>query len=403
MSKKYLNQNCLLPLNPRRASEVKERTIAEINRKIKSGDIQVLTVDELKKLVENSGVQTAFKEVDAVTTATFGPMCSSGAFLNFGHSEPPIKMEKLWLNDVEAYHGMAAVDCYIGATKMSITRGFEYGGGHVIEDLIAGKEIELKAVAYGTHCYPRKVLETTFTLQDLNQAILVNPRNCYQRYNAATNSTDETLYTYMGVLLPNYGNINYAGCGEISPLINDPTYETIGVGSRIFLGGGTGYIIGEGTQHNPKKGFGTLMVKGDLKQMQPDYLAGATFQNYGVTLYVGIGIPIPILSEKSVEKAAIRDEEIFTKILDYGVPSRDRPALREVSYAELKSGKVAIANKNVKTACTSSIKKAQEIMKKLKDWISEARFCLTEPVERLPRDVEYHHMNEVKPNAEEIP
>lgn len=392
MSIKYLNQNRILPCNSREAQKLKKRTITEINRKIRKGDIQVLTVDELKKLVENSSIQTAFKEVDAVTTATFGPMCSSGAFLNFGHSEPPIKMEKLWLNDVEAYHGTAAVDCYLGATKMSVTKCFEYGGGHVIEDLVAGKEIELKAVAHGTDCYPRKILETIFVLHDLNQAVLVNPRNCYQRYNAATNSTNKTLYTYMGALLPNYGNVNYAGCGELNPLINDPNYETIGVGTRIFLGGGIGYVIGEGTQHDPKKGFGTLMVKGDLKQMKPEYLAGATFQNYGTTLYVGIGIPIPMLSEDSVKKAAIKDEEILTKIVDYGISSRDRPVLREISYAELNSGKVKIADKTAKTACTSSVKKSHEIMRELKKWISEATFYLTEPVERLPRDVEYHHM-----------
>jgi uncharacterized protein (DUF39 family) len=371
---------------------LKNRTVAGINEKIKSGDVQVITVEELKRLVENSSIQTAFQEVDVVTTATFGPMCSSGAFLNFGHSEQPMKMENVWLNDVEAYHGTAAVDCYIGATKMSVTKGFEYGGGHVIEDLVAGKEIGLRAVAYGTHCYPRKALETTFSIRDLNQAVLVNPRNCYQRYNAATNSADKTLYTYMGVLLPNYGNVNYAGCGEINPLINDPTYETIGVGTRIFLGGGTGYVIGEGTQHSPKSGFGALMVKGDLKQMRPEYLAGATFQNYGVTLNVGIGIPIPMLNEELVEKAAIKDKDVFTNILDYSVPSRDRPVLRRVSYAELKSGNVKLGDNIVKTASTSSIKKAQEIMRKLKEWIAEARFYPTEPVERLPRDVEYHHM-----------
>jgi uncharacterized protein (DUF39 family) len=369
-----------------------KRTIAEINEKIGRGDIQVMTAQEMKRLVQSSGIQTAFEEVDVVTTATFGPMCSSGAFLNFGHSEPPIKMEKLWLNNVEAYHGTAAVDCYIGATKMSVTEGFEYGGGHVIEDLVGGKEIELKSMSYGTHCYPRKTLETTFTIQDLNQAILVNPRNCYQRYNAATNSTDRTLYTYMGVLLPNYGNVNYAGCGELNPLINDPAYENIGIGTRIFLGGGIGYVIGEGTQHNPKNGFGTLMVKGDLKKMKAEYLAGATFQDYGVTLCVGIGIPIPMLDEESVRQAAIKDEEVFTRILDYGVQSRDRPVLREVSYAELKSGRVEIEGKTVRTACTSSFEKAKKIMTELKEQVLEAKFYLTEPVERLPRDSEYHHM-----------
>ncbi len=368
--------------------------MTEINRKIKRGDVQVLTVEEMKKLVENSDVKKAFQEVDVVTTATFGPMCSSGAFLNFGHSEPPIKMEKVWLNDVEAYHGNAAVDCYIGASKMSETRGFEYGGGHVIEELVAGKPIELKAIAYGTDCYPRKILETKFTIYDLNQAVLCNPRNCYQRYSAATNSTDRTLYTYMGILLPHYGNVNYAGCGELNPLINDPDYRTIGIGTRIFVGGGVGYIIGEGTQHNPKNGFGTLMVKGDLKKMSPEYLKGATFHNYGTTLYVSIGIPIPILNVDVAKSVAVRDEEIFTKILDYSVPSRNRPALREVSYAELKSGKVELEGRSVKTACTSSIENARKIMIELKKWIAEGIFFLSEPIERLPRDVEYHHMKE---------
>lgn len=368
------------------------RTIPEINEKIKTGDVQVLTAEEMKDLVESSGVQVAYEEVDVVTAGTFGPMCSSGVFLNFGHSEPPIKMERLWLNDVEAYHGMAAVDCYIGATKVSMTRGFEYGGGHVIEDLVAGKEIELRAIAYGTDCYPRKTLETTFTLYDLNQAILVNPRNCYQRYAAATNSGDRTLYTYMGVLLPHYGNVTYAGCGSLNPLVNDPAYETIGLGTRIFLGGGVGYVIGEGTQHNPKKGFGTLMVKGDLKQMSPRYLAGATFHRYGATLYVGVGISIPILNENLAKNTAIRDEEVFTQIIDYSVPSRNRPALRDVSYAELKSGKVDLAGETVKTACTSSVERAHEIMEELKKWILEGRYYLTQLVEKLAKDVEYHHM-----------
>jgi len=372
--------------------KLERRSINDINQKIRRGDVQVLTVEEMKKLVEDSDVKKAFREVDVVTTATFGPMCSSGAFLNFGHSEPPIKMERVWLNDVEAYHGNAAVDCYIGATKMSATRGFEYGGGHVIEDLVSGKEIELKAIAYGTDCYPRKVLETKFTINDLNQAILCNPRNCYQRYNAATNSTDKTLFTYMGILLPNYGNVNYAGCGELNPLINDPAYRTIGVGTRIFLGGGVGYVIGEGTQHNPKDGYGTLMVKGDLKKMRPEYLKGATFHNYGVSLYVGIGVPIPILDEEIAKSVAVRDEEISVKILDYGVPSRNRPVVREVNYAELKSGKVELEGKKVRTACTSSLEVARKIMVELKKWIAEGRFLLTEPVEGLSRDMEYRHM-----------
>ena len=366
------------------------RTIREINESIRKGDVQVITVEEMKRLVESSGVEVAFREIDVVTTGTFGPMCSSGAFLNFGHTEPPMKMERIWLNDVEAYHGLAAVDCFIGATKMSETRGFEYGGGHVIEDLVSGKEIELRAVAYGTDCYPRKTLETTFTIHDLNQAFLVNPRNCYQRYVAATNSSERTLFTYMGILLPRFGNVTYAGCGAVNPLINDPVFETIGIGTRIFLGGGIGYVIGEGTQHDPKRGFGTLMVKGDLKTMSPEFLAGATFERYGTSLYVGLGIPIPILNVEVARRTAIQDDEVITQVVDYSVPSRSRPVIREVSYAELKSGRIEIMGDTVKTACTSSLYKARRVMEELKRWIEEGTFYLTEPVQRISTETEYH-------------
>jgi len=234
----------------------KLRTYEEINQKIRDGDVVVVTAEEMVNLVRERGVEEAAKEVDVVTTGTFGAMCSSGAWLNFGHADPPIKMQRVWLNDVEAYAGVAAVDAFIGATQLSESRGFEYGGGHVIEDLVRGKEIELRATAYGTDCYPRKGIETTITIDDINQAVLCNPRNAYQRYNAATNSRDETIYTYMGTLLPNYGNVTFSGAGVLSPLHKDPNYETIGIGTRIFLGGAQGYIIREGTQHNPTKGFG---------------------------------------------------------------------------------------------------------------------------------------------------
>jgi uncharacterized protein (DUF39 family)/predicted transcriptional regulator len=363
------------------------RSIKEINEKIKRGDAVVLTAEEMIKLAESSGIEAAAKEVDVVTTGTFGAMCSSGVFLNFGHSDPPIKMVKCWLNDVPVYKGLAAVDGYLGASSMSETRGFEYGGGHVIEDLVSGKEVILRAESYGTDCYPRRHIETVITLDDLNQAILVNPRNCYQKYDAATNSSDRILYTYMGTLLPNYGNITFSGAGQLNPLCKDPNYETIGFGTRIFLGGGVGYVIGEGTQHNPSSGFGTLMVKGDLKQMNSRYLRGASFHRYGTTLYVGVGIPIPIINMRVAETAALKDEDIFVNIRDYAAPTRPdlRPVVKRVSYAELKSGKVYLGEREVPSSPLSSYKMAREIAETLKKWILERTFFLTEPIEPLPK------------------
>jgi uncharacterized protein (DUF39 family) len=373
------------------------RTYEEINEKIKRGDAVVVTADEFVAHVSENGLEASAKEVDVVTTGTFGAMCSSGAFLNFGHSEPPIKMSRCWLNDVPAYKGVAAVDAYIGATAVSESKGIEYGGGHVIEDLVAGKEIALRGEAHGTDCYPRRSIQTPVTLDELNQAILLNPRNAYQHYNAATNSTDKTLYTYMGTLLPRFGNITYSGAGQLSPLYKDKGFETIGIGTRIFLGGGVGYVLGEGTQHSPQTQFGTVMVKGDLKQMNARYLRGATFHGYGSTLYVGVGIPLPIVNMRVAESAALSDEEIHTAILDYGIPSRDRPAVREASYSELKSGDIAINNQKVRTSPLSSFKYAKEIAETLKHWIQKETFLLSRPAELLPNQRQFKPL-QVKTN-----
>ncbi|RKY64227.1 MAG: hypothetical protein DRP99_02535, partial [Candidatus Latescibacterota bacterium] len=291
------------------------KTIAEINEKIRKGQAVVVTAEEIIDIVEEKGLKKAAEEVDVVTTGTFGPMCSSGAFLNIGHSRPRIKLGggKVYLNRVPAYAGLAAVDIYIGATALpdedprnSEHPGeFRYGGGHVIQDLVAGKDVELTAETYGTDCYPRRRLETLINIRDVNEAILFNPRNCYQNYNVAVNLSDRTIYTYMGVLKPRLGNANYSSAGQLSPLLNDPLYRTIGIGTRIFLGGGIGYVAWHGTQHNPsvprtergvpKEGAGTLAVIGDLKTMDPSWLVGVSMTGYGVSLMVGIGVPIPIL------------------------------------------------------------------------------------------------------------
>jgi len=349
--------------------------------------------------VESSGIQVAYKEVDVVTTGTFGAMCSSGAIINLGHADPPIKIQNAWLNDVPVPHPGAAVDLYIGATIGSETKPFEYGGAHVIEDLIRGKDVELRATAYGTDCYPRTRIETTLTKEDLNQFYLLNFRNGYQRYSCATNGRDETIYTYMGKLLPRYRNATYSGAGELNPLTNDPDYETIGLGTRIFLGGGQGYVIGEGTQHNPKSRLGTISVRGDAKKMSTEFIRGASFANYGISLYIGIGIPIPLLNEGIAKKAAIRDEEIVTDIVDYGIPRRDKGSIRDTNYKELKSGRIDINGRDVKVTSLSSLKTAHKITETLKSWIEEASFYLSQHVEKLPTDTAFKPMKQTGETA----
>lgn len=361
------------------------KTLKEINQRIKDGNAVVITADEMTNIIAELGVEEAAEKVDVVTTGTFGAMCSSGVWLNFGHADPPIKMAKVWLNGVAAYSGVAAVDAYLGATEPSRTQGIKYGGGHVIEELLQGKAIPILAKSPGTDCYPRKELSTEITLAELNQAIMSNPRNGYERYNVATNSTDRILHTYMGKLLPNYGNATFSGAGELSPIINDPEFQTIGIGTRILLGGAQGYIIGNGTQHDPKAGFSTLMVQGNLKEMSPQFVRGATIPGYGCTLFVGIGVPIPILNEAVAKSTAISDKEIQTSVIDYGVPSQNRPTIAKTNYAELKTGTLEINGGEVKTAPLSSFVMAKRIATVLKERIEAGKFLLSQAVELLPR------------------
>lgn len=367
------------------------KSFDEINEKIKNGKAVVVTAEEIIDIVEEKGIKQAAKEVDVVTTGTFGPMCSSGMFINFGHSNPPIRMGKVWLNDVPAYAGIAAVDAYIGATELSESKGMEYGGAHVIEDLIAGKDVSLYAESYGTDCYPRKEIRTSINKNNINQAYMFNPRNAYQNYVAATNSSNRILHTYMGTLLPQYGNVTYSTSGQLSPLLNDPMYRTIGIGTRVFLGGAQGYVAWEGTQHNPDQKrdengvplslAGTLALIGDIKQMDRRFIRAAVFEKYGVSMFVGVGIPIPILDEDMLMKTAIKDSEIFTDLVD---KSGSQPVLKKVSYAELRSGSIEINGKKVQTASLSSLKMAREIAQILKKQIQNGEFFVSQPVASLP-------------------
>ena len=382
------------------------RTIKEINEKIRKGQVVVVTAEEVIDLVSKKGAKKAAQEVDVVTTGTFGPMCSSGAYFNIGHSKPRIKLGGgvCKLNDVPTYTGFAAVDVYLGATAVpdddprnKVFPGeFKYGGGHVIQELVSGNDVCLEATAYGTDCYPRKKLETFINIKDLNEAVLFNFRNCYQNYNVAVNLSDKMIYTYMGALKPNLGNANYCSAGQLSPLLKDPHYKTIGLGTKIFLGGGIGYVAWHGTQHNPsvprkdngvpQAPAGTLAVIGDLKQMSPQWLVGTSMLGYGVTLIVGIGVPIPVLDEEVIKYAAIRDKEIYSQVVDYSAnyPQCVPGSLGEVNYAQLKSGKITLQGKTVPTGNLSSYSKAREISEELKSWIKKGDFLLTEPVADLP-------------------
>lgn len=372
------------------------RTIAEINDKIARQQATVWTVAELKERVAATSVAEAFAAVDVIATGTFEPIESAGAILNLGHTDPPMKIRQCWLDGVAAYAGLGAVDLYLGATVAAENNepgdrdspAILRGGGHVIEDLIAGKAVRLRALGHATHCYPRTAFETTITRKTINQFSLFNPRNLYQNFIVGVNAGDRPLYTYLGPLQPNLFNAVYSNPGAISPLFNDPNLDLIGIGTRIFLGGGIGYITGEGTQHFPNQRrlpndtpigpAATLGAMGDAKQMSPRWVRGCYFRDYGPALMLGIGIALPVLNEEVVARAAIRDEEIVAPIVDFSIPRRVRPTFGLVSYAQLKSGKITIEGKAIRVAPLASIPLSLKVAEELREWILGGKFTLSE-------------------------
>jgi uncharacterized protein (DUF39 family) len=208
------------------------RTIPEINAKICDRKVTVWTAEEAKLKVAELGIKAAVKQVDVVVTGTFEPMESSGAILNIGHTDPPIKIRTCYLDGVAAYAGFGAVDLYLGASQLTEGSRWgdsleteepkERGGGHVIADLIAGKSVQLRAVGHVTDCYPRATLEVSINRDSINQFYLFNPRNLYQNFLVGVNSSERPLLTYLGPLQPFLGNAVYANPGALSPLLNDP-------------------------------------------------------------------------------------------------------------------------------------------------------------------------------------
>jgi uncharacterized protein (DUF39 family) len=377
-----------------------ERSVEQINAKIRQGKAVVWTVAELKARVDELGVAQIAKTVDVITTGTFEPMEASGAMINLGHTDPPIKIRQCWIDGVPAYAGFGAVDLYLGASQSADGSDSDdpkdRGGGHVIADLIAGKSLPLRAIGQGTDCYPRTNLDTHIHRDNLNQFYLFNPRNLYQNFIVGVNGGDRMLNTYLGPLQPRLGNAVYSHPGALSPLMNDPELQVIGIGSRIFLGGGVGYVAWEGTQHFPLQKrlpnqtpigpAATVALIGDAKAMTAQWVRGCYFRGYGPSLMLGVGVPIPVLNEAVVACCGVQDTAVVAPVMDFSIPRRVRPTFGLVSYSQLKSGRITIEGKPVRTAPLASLYLGQQVAETLKQQVQAGQFELTAAIAPLPCD-----------------
>ena len=109
-------------------------------------------------------------------------------------------------------------------------------------------------------------------------------------------------------------------------------------------------------------------------------------KGYGVSLALGVGVPIPILNRKILEYTTIKDRDIQAPVVDYSYDYGNRTGrvLCKLNYEQLKSGEVEILGNKVTTGSLSSYSKALKIAHILKDEIKRGEFTLSKPMKKLP-------------------
>ena len=373
-----------------------QRTYEEINDKIKSGKAHVLTAPEAKALIREKSVKYFVNNVDVVTCATFEMNTNAMLYLNFGQTDPLIYFSEVYINNVFAYP-LGPTDVGLSCVAFSKDNP-EYGGAHVLEDLVKGKDVFLKTTGRNLEVFPNKEFQSWFKLKNLNQGKLLLNQVINQNSIVATNSGDKDINSNMGTLIGHLENSTFNSSSYLNPLINDPFCKTIGIGTKVWVAGNIGYIIGHGSNHNPvqkRNEFNipvgpaiTLAVVVDIDGMQSKWIRGGYLQSFGPVLYAGVGVPIPVLDEEIARQIEISDDKIHSTIVDFSIPRRTKPTFGQCTYTELRTSTVLINKKPTLAAPLSSMAWAIEICDLLKSSILNKHFFLSKPIAPISLNAE---------------
>ncbi|MDI6819125.1 MAG: methanogenesis marker 16 metalloprotein [Methanothermobacter thermautotrophicus] len=314
-----------------------DRHVSEINERILEGDAAVFTADEIKDMVRDGDVPSA-DEVDVVTTATCGVMSGTAAVMHLRVSEPGSfrKAASVELNGIPAYPGpcpnenLGSVDLFIYGTGHS-REDPDYGGGFLFRDLLLGSEVEVRVTSV-----EGRVVESTVTMDDIETARIVGTRMAFRNYTALVNPGETPVKSIFNALeMPeNCGGLSFSGCGDINPLENDPSMETVHKGTGVLLNGARAIVLGEGTRSSPIKP--NLMLSGDLHDMKPRYIGGFRTAA-GPEIFNTVAVPVPVTSERVLENLMVLNSDIKLPVAD--VRDRSR-VITEITYEDVWSGDV---------------------------------------------------------------
>jgi putative methanogenesis marker 16 metalloprotein len=309
-----------------------EKTISEINSKLKDGKAVVMTAMELKARVR-SGESFTPADVDVVTTATRAVMSGTSAMLSLPVGENGTRPDELIINGVPCLAGFITKDGFtpviINGTEESLDNHGRYGGGHVLREIIERKPVEVVWRKNGQQ-FRRNVV-----LDEMPFARIYASRNAYQNYMSFTNVKNADSYRnnptsiFTCRPIPPLAGLTVCGTGEVNPAENDTGHVVLRPGIRILVNGAVGTLIGYGTRASADQTC--YATAADMCDMDPQYIGGFR-TSFGVEVCSSLAVPFPIINQDVLDRIMrCRDEHVMNKIGDLA----DRLKIMEIEYAQI--------------------------------------------------------------------
>jgi putative methanogenesis marker 16 metalloprotein len=307
-----------------------ERSINEIQKKIDSKNAVVMTSQEICELVEK-GEDINVKDVDVVTTATRAIMSGTYAVLSFPAKAPFhfTRASKVFLNGVPAHVGpcpnesLGVLDLMVFGTAHSSLRP-EYGAGHLFRNMVEQKPIKVSVITSENDNFQSEI-----TLGEMPYARLYSTRHAFKNYAAFVNCSSTPINTifHASSFEPDMETATLSGCGQINPVKNDPQLQTIGMGTRVLINGGEGFVIGDGTRSSPEKP--NLVGVADMHGMKAQLMGGFS-TSAGPECIVSWAVPIPVINQSVLDSIKELDKDTPMPVMDVD----KRVAISTSTYAD---------------------------------------------------------------------
>lgn len=289
------------------------KSLARIRERVREGKAAVMTAGELKARL-SGGEPIGVGDVDVVTCGTCGVMSGTYAVLSIPVASPGsfLRAETVTLNSVPCTPGpcpnerLGLVDLVVfGTSRASVC----YGGGHLFRDIAGGEEVDVEVTAGGRR------FRTSVDITGIPHARLLTTRSAFKNYVAMVNRGPLAEPTIFSVrpLAGTCSEATVSGCGEISPLENDPFLRFLAPGTPVLVNGGPGYVIGTGTRSGSDRP--NIAVHAEMASMDPAYCGGFV-TSAGPECITSIATAIPVLDETVLASLLVRDHEIPLPIMD---------------------------------------------------------------------------------------